>query len=209
MRVAIFGSTGEVGRHLVRQALDRGWEVVAFARSPDKLGELRERVQVVEGDVHDAEAVHRAIEGVDAVLSAVGHTKSSSDDVLEVTARHVTEAMKEYGVERLVTLVGAGVETEYDDATMGRWMVRSLMKVVAGAMLEDAQHHADFIRETDLDWTIVRPPRLNNGDPTGEVRAGYLDLGFSDGLARADLATFMLDQVESDEWIGELPMVTN
>lgn len=209
MNVAILGSTGKVGTHLVEQALDRGWDVIAFARSPEKLSDLRERVTVVEGDVQDADAVDRAVRDADAVVSAVGHTESSADNVLEVTARHVVAAMNEHGVDRLVTLVGAGVDTDMDDTTFSRWMVRTTMKLFVGAMLQDAQRHSDVIRETDLDWTIVRPPRLNDDEPTGETRAGYLDLGFSDQITRADLASFMLDQVESDEWVGELPMVAN
>jgi putative NADH-flavin reductase len=209
VNIAILGSTGKVGTHLVEQALDRGWGVIAFARTPEKLGDLRERVTVIEGDVRDADAVDRAVRNADAVVSAVGHTESSADDVLEVTARHVVDSMREHGVKRFVTLVGAGVESGEDKGSLSRWVVRSAMKLFVGTMLEDAQRHSDLIGESDLDWTVVRPPRLNDDDPTGETRAGYLDLGFSDQCTRADLATFMLDSVESDRWVGELPMVAN
>ena len=207
MKIAIFGSTGAVGRHLVRQALDRDWDVVAFARTPQKLGDLTERVTLIDGDVQDAEAVDRAVEGVDAVISAVGHTDKSKGDVLEVTAHHLVDAMRNHGVDRLVTLVGAGVETEGDPSSIGRSIMRTLMKFMVGEMLEDAQAHADYIRETDLDWTVVRPPRLTDGEHTGKTEAGYLKLGPGSSISRADLAGFMLDQVVSDEWVRQSPMV--
>jgi putative NADH-flavin reductase len=207
MRIAIFGSTGEVGRHMVRQALERDWEVVAFARTPDKLGELRERVEVVEGDIRDPEAVRRAIGGVGAVFSAIGHTKSSADDVLEVTADHLIDAMDKQGVDRLITLLGAGAQTDEDPSSVGRWVMLKVMGLVAGTMLQDAQAHADRVIQSDLDWTVVRPPRLTDEPATGQIRAGIMKLGPSSSISRADLATFMLDQVESDEWVGKAPMV--
>ena len=209
MKVAIFGSTGQVGRHLVERALKRNWDVVAFARSPSKLGELRDRVEVVEGDVQDADRVDRAVEGTEAVLSAVGHTSTSEGDVLTVTADHLLDAMRRHDVDRLVTLVGAGVETEKDPSSFGRTVMHTLMQWVVGEMLEDAQRHADRIRASDQEWVVVRPPRLSNDPYSGDWRAGYLQLGPLDSMSRADLAEFMLQQVESDEWVRESPMVTN
>lgn len=209
MRVAIFGSTGRVGRHLVERALGRDWTVVAFARSPSKLGDFRDRVEVIEGTVQDADTVDRAVEGTDAVLSAVGHTDTSAADVLTVTAEHLIESMWRHGVDRLVTLVGAGVEADDDPSSFGRTVMLTVMNWVAGEMLADAQRHTDLIRDTDLDWVVVRPPRLTNEPYSGDWRAGYLRLGPTSTMARADLAAFMLRQVETDEWIHESPMVTN
>jgi putative NADH-flavin reductase len=209
MNIVIFGSTGAVGRHLVERALDRGWAVVAFARSPSKLGALRDRVEIVEGNVQDPTAVDRAVEGTDAVLSAVGHTSSSGDDVLAVTARHLIESMRTHSISRLVTLVGAGVTAADDPSSWGRTAMLTLMRWVAGTMLADAQRHADLIRETDLDWVVVRPPRLTNESYSGDWRAGALQLGPTATMARSDLAEFMLQQVESDEWVGASPMVAN
>jgi putative NADH-flavin reductase len=209
MRVAIFGSTGQVGRHLVERALNREWEVVAFARSPATLGALRDRVEVAEGDVQNADAVSRAVEGTDAILSAIGHTRTSKKDVLAVTAEHLIGAARRHGIDRLVTLVGAGVTSEKDPSSVGRTVVLTLMKWMAGEMLQDAQRHTDLIRSSDLDWVIVRPPRLTNEPYNGNWRAGYLKLGPTSTMARADLAEFMLQQVRADQWSGELPMVAN
>jgi hypothetical protein len=117
--------------------------------------------------------------------------------------------MRNHGVDRLVTLVGAGVEAEGDPSSLGRTVMLSAMRWFAGEMLEDAQRHPDLIRKTDLEWVVVRPPRLSNDPYSGDWQAGYLRLGPTAKMARADLAEFMLRQVETDEWVGESPMVAN
>lgn len=207
MKITIFGCTGAVGGHLVDQAVSRGWEVVAFARSPEKLGDYGEQVEIIEGNVRDADAVRWAVREADGLVSAVGHTERSQGDVLEVAARNYVAAMRDHAVSRLVTLVGAGVEMGGDASSIGRWVMRSVMKLMVGEMLADAQQHSDIIAETDLDWTIVRPPRLTDGERTGQTRAGYLSLGPTATISRADLAEFMLDQMVSEEWVRKAPMV--
>jgi putative NADH-flavin reductase len=83
------------------------------------------------------------------------------------------------------------------------------MKLVAGDLLADAERHADAIRQSDLDWTIVRAPRLTDGPHTGVYRHGYLDLGVTASISRADVADFMLSVVENDTYVQEAPVVTS
>ena len=108
MRLVVFGASGRTGRPLVRQALEAGHEVAAFVRDRSKLEIGHERLTVVEGDVKDYTRVREAISGVDAVLSALGHTKSSAKDVQTVGTENIVAAMKESGVQRLVSLTGGG-----------------------------------------------------------------------------------------------------
>lgn len=209
MKITIFGATGKTGRHLLEQALDADHEVTVFVRDRKKLHVDPERMRVVEGDVHDIEAVRRAIAGSDAVLSVVGHTKSSQGDILEAAAKNYVEAMKAEGVGRVVTLLGAGVAHENDHSSLGRKFMLGLMGLVAKTMLVDAQAHAEMLRASGLKWTIVRPPRLTDDEPTGRWEAGYLKLGPANKMSRADLAAFMLEQMESEEFVEEAPMVSN
>ncbi|MFW6317495.1 MAG: NAD(P)-dependent oxidoreductase [Halorubrum sp.] len=115
MRILVLGATGRTGRPLVEQALERGHEVVAFARDPASLPTTirdDERVTVVAGDATDGDAVDRAVAGdgrsVDAVISVLGQTAEGPDDLLTAAGRHALAAMDRHGVERFVTLVGAG-----------------------------------------------------------------------------------------------------
>lgn len=210
MKLAVFGATGRTGRPLVRRALDGGHEVTAFVRDAGKLdADVRddERVTVVEGDVRDAETVADAVEGVDAVISTLGHAEGSPDDVLTVAADHVRRAMERAGVSRLVWLSGAGVRTDEDpDPTLGGRAMTAALKFVGGDLLEDSERAVRAIVDSDTEWTVVRAPRLTDGERRGEYRTGYLRLGPRDSLSRADAADFLLRCAVDGEWTNEAPM---
>jgi putative NADH-flavin reductase len=208
MKLTVFGATGKTGRHVVEQALDAGHEVAAFVRNPAKLELRHERLRVVQGDIADAAEVREAVRGQDAVISALGQTKTSSKDVLTVAARHLVPAMQDEGARRLVTLVGAGVPDERDEGSLGRTLMRGLMKLVARHVLEDAERHAEIVRSSDLEWSLVRPPRLTDGPKQGEYRTGYLQLGGTNTISRADLADFMLTLATDGRYVREAPMVS-
>jgi putative NADH-flavin reductase len=212
MRLTVFGSTGRVGRLLTEQALAAGHQVTAFARTPAALPEpLRASpgLRLVAGTAEDAARVAEAVQGADAVLSTVGHAKGSRPDVLTAFAGVLLPAMRAAGVPRLVSLVGAGVADPRDERSLGQAAVRGLMRLVARAMLVDAEGHARLVRASDRAWTLVRPPRLTDDPPTGRVRAGYFAAGPGERLTRGDLAAWMLAQAGSDEWARAAPIVAN
>jgi len=206
MQITVFGATGRTGVPLVRQALDRGHDVVAFARSPEKLPVEDSALTVVEGDAYGGDGVAEAIAGADAVVSVLGQTAEGPDDLLTVAGDNVLAAMREAGVERFVTLVGAGVREAGEDVSLSGKAMGVLLKLFAADVLDDAAEHVRRVGATDLDWTVVRAPRLTDGAGTGEYRAGDVDLGF-ESVARADVARFVLDCVEDDLYVGELPKV--
>src|SRR3712207_3877578 len=131
MKVAVFGATGKVGRHLVDQALERGDEVTVFVRDPSKLTTQRhERLEVVQGDVLDPKDVEQAVVGAGAILSALGHTKTSSKDVLTEGTKNIVAAMKEHGIRRLVSLTGAGVRDPKDEPPLVDRVIGSLLRLL-------------------------------------------------------------------------------
>ncbi|MFC7229509.1 NAD(P)H-binding protein [Salinirubellus salinus] len=205
MRITVFGATGRTGVPFVRRALDAGHEVVAHARTPSKLPFSDERLVVVEGDVYTGEGVAEAIAGADAVVSLLGQTGDGPDDLLTVAGDHVTGAMAEHGVTRYVTLVGAGVREAGESPSLSGKVMGTLLRLVAKEVLADAEEHVRRVRATDLEWTVVRAPRLVDGDASG-YRAGDIDLGF-ESVARADVAAFCLDCVEDDLHVREMPKV--
>jgi putative NADH-flavin reductase len=210
MKITVLGATGRTGRHVVEQALtERGYEVTAFVRSPARLDLQHQNLRVVQGDLTDADGLEEAVAGADAVISTAGRSRTSPKDLLTVTARHLVPAMEKQGVRRLISLVGAGVLDERDPTSLGRRFMRGLMKVVVRDLLEDATRHAEILRASDLEWVLVRPPRLSDGTRQGRTRAGYFALGPSDSVTRTDLAAFMLDQVATTEYVRQAPMVTN
>jgi putative NADH-flavin reductase len=205
MRIAVFGATGRTGVPFVRQALDAGHDIVAHARTPSKLPFVDDRLAVVEGDVYTGTGVAETVEGADAVVSLLGQTSDGPDDLLTVAGDHVTAAMADNGVGRYVTLVGAGVREEGESPSLSGKVMGTLLRLVAKEVLADAEEHVRQVRATDLEYTVVRAPRLVDGDAKG-YRAGDLDLGF-ESVARADVAAFCLDCVEEDLHVRGMPKV--
>jgi len=217
MRIAIFGATGRTGHPLVEQALERGHEVVAFVRDPTGLSTTAresDRLSVVDGDVYSGEGVERAVAGdggaVDAVVSVLGQSPEGPDDLLTEAGRHMLAAMDHHGVDRFVTLVGAGVREEGESVTLGGKVMGALLKLVARSVLEDARDHVEMVRASDTEWTVVRGPRLTEDAHTGEFRNGMdLTLGMRDTAARANVAEFVLDCLEDDLYVHEMPKIAD
>ena len=208
MRLAVFGASGRTGRPLVEQALAAGHEVTAFVRDLSKLSMSHERLTVVEGDVKEYAKVQDAITGADAVLSVLGHTKSSAKDVQTMGTENIVAAMEESSVRRLVSLTGAGVGDPEDEPKLFDRAITGLLKLLQKDMLEDAEGHARVIEKSGLDWTIVRGPMLTEGEKKGEYRVGYVGKNSGTKISRADVADFMLRQVADDTYLGQKPMVS-
>jgi putative NADH-flavin reductase len=217
MRIAVFGATGRTGQPLVEQAVERGHEVVAFVRDATGLSStLRndDRVSIVEGDAYTGEAVERAIAGddgpVDAVVSVLAQSSEGPDDLLTEAGRHMLAAMNQHGVERFVTLVGAGVREEGESVSLGGRLMGALLKLLARSVLEDARDQVELVKDSDTRWTVVRGPRLTEDAHTVEFRHGTdLSLGMRDTAARANVAEFILDCLEDDLYVNEMPKVAD
>ena len=206
MQLTVFGATGRTGVPLVREALDRGHDVVAFARSRAKLGIEDPQLTVIEGDAYTGVGVDEAVAGADAVVSVLGQTSDGPDDLLTTAGDRIVEAMNEAGVTRFVTLVGAGVREEGETVSLAGRVMGTVLKVLAGEVLADADEHVTALRRTGLDWTVVRAPRLTDGAGEGGYRAGDIALGF-ESIARSDVARFILDVIEDGRYVREMPKV--
>ncbi|MGB7265496.1 MAG: SDR family oxidoreductase [Terracidiphilus sp.] len=194
MRLFILGATGGVGRELVDQALKRNHRVTAFVRSPKKLGAPRDGLTVIEGNVLDAKAVAAAVEGHDAVLSAIGPPGPGRCTITSECARSTVAAMTATKVRRLLIV---GVAVLFDDAgILAGILRRTLLRNVA----EDSAEMERIVKGSQLDWTIVRPPRLTNGPRTERygVSVDHLPRGAGGNaiISRADVAHFLLDEAE-------------
>ena len=217
MRIAVFGATGRTGQPLVEQAVERGHKVVAFVRDPTSLSSTvqnNDRVSVVEGDAYTGEGVERAIAGdgdpVDAVVSVLAQSSEGPDGLLTEAGRHILAAMDTHDVERFVTLVGAGVREDGESVSLGGRMMGTLLKLLARSVLEDARDQVELIKDSDTRWTVVRAPRLTEETHTGEFHHGTdLSLGMRDTAARANVAEFILDCLEDDLYVREMPKVSD
>lgn len=209
MNLTIFGATGRTGQALVHQALEAGHDVTAYARTPTKLDVEHDRLTIVQGEMNEPDAIRKAIEGADVVLSALGPSSNKPVRPLTAGMQNIVDAMKAEGVNRLIASTGAGVKAPEDEPDLiGRFFGFTL-KTFAKNVLADSQGMVDVIKNSGLDWTIARAPRLLDKPQVGRLKVGYAGKGPGTSLTRADFAHFMLSQIDSDEWLRKLPMVSN
>ncbi|WP_242342818.1 NAD(P)-dependent oxidoreductase [Anaeromyxobacter terrae] len=188
----MLGATGGTGRAIVEQARWRGHRVTAFVRSPEKLGSLRDGLTVFQGDPRDAHALRAALPGHDAVLSALGPVGLGPTTLVGDCARSTVTAMRATGVRRLL-IVGVAVLFE-EDGLLSAMARRRLLREVA----RDSAEMEHLVSESGLDWTVARSPRLTDGPLTRVygVADGRMPPGADLTISRADLADFLLDEVE-------------
>ena len=204
MKVLVVGATGRTGRLLTRGALERGHEVTALVRSPEKLGDLAGRVRVVAGDVLDGGVVSDAVDGCEAVLVALSAAhRKGAPAVNSLGTLNVVRSMQRYDVRRLVVLSASGTAPGRDPNLP--WVFDRVIKpVLLGPAYADLRRMETNVRASELDWTIVRVSgALSDGPARGDYRAepGH-SLPGGRKIARADVAEYMLDQLTLTDDIG-------
>lgn len=204
----VLGATGGTGRLIVAQALARGFAVRALVRSASKASGL-EGAELVVGDARDEVALGQALDGVDAVVSALGTPVSPFREVttLSVATDALLRAMKAKAVSRLVCITGMGAG---DSAGHGGWVFdRLIQPALLRKVYADKDRQEALVRGSGLDWVLVRPSVLNDRPARHDIRA-FTDLaGFHGGtIARADVAHFVLDQVQADTWLHRAPLIS-
>jgi putative NADH-flavin reductase len=207
MCLFVLGATGGIGRELVNQALQRHHRVTAFVRSPQKLGAAQEGLTVIQGDVRNADAMSAALAGHDAMLSALGPPGPARNTITSDSARATVMAMHSAGVHRLLVV---GVAALFPDiGIFGRLLRYTLLRNIA----EDSAEMERVVKAANLDWTIVRPPRLTNGPRTEHygIADDHLPRGAGGNavISRADVAHFMLDELERPAHIRRVVGLAN
>ena len=207
--LALFGATGRTGRHLLQQALERGYNVRVLARDPGKLAVQSERLVVVRGNLKDAACVEEVITGADAVLSVLGPTSNEPTFEISRGTADIMSTMKRQGVKRLIISAGAGVGDPGDTPKLFNKLINVALKATARNVYEDMLKTVDQVRGSKLEWTVVRVPRLTDGPKTGQVRVGMVGQGTGANLSRADMAEFMLKQIDDGQHLHKAPVISN
>jgi putative NADH-flavin reductase len=208
MKLIVFGSTGSVGTQIVNQALEKGHSVTAFTRNPEKLSSLiRPGLKILKGDVCDSIAVENAIRQQDSVLCAIGDGNKGT--VRAEGTKNIISAMKSTGVTRLVcqTTLGLGESRGNLNFFWKHIMFGFLLKKA----FQDHELQEQHLLRSGLDYTIVRPSAFTDGNITRNYSVGFDGNNKSLNLkiARADVADFMLRQLESSEYLRKAVSISN
>lgn len=206
MKLLVIGAGGEMGEAVVEQALAAGHHVTAFVHNPQQYH--RTDVRVIPGDARDKSAMLQAVQGQDAVLDTLGGHIPFLTTTLETdTARNVIDAMQKAGVRRLLVVSTIG-EGDSQSNVHGYYKYLFMNTILRGVMKDKAGMEA-VVDHSSLDWTIVRPAGLTNGDPKG-IRIVDPETGEKVRfITRADVAEFMLDQLTSTEYLHKAVGIAN
>jgi putative NADH-flavin reductase len=208
MKLIIFGSTGSTGRQVVTQALEQGHDVTAFARSPEKLDQKHEKLQVIKGNVLDFSSVERVIQGQDVVLCTLGLPPMDKSNLRANGTKNIIRAMEKTGVKRFICQSSDGVGDSRD--TLPFLMKYLIVPFMLRRAFADHEIQENYIKESQLDWIIVRPVALTDGEHTGSYQHGYTadNKTVTFKISRADTADFMLKQLADNNYLHKTPSVS-
>jgi putative NADH-flavin reductase len=209
MKIIVFGANGRTGKLIVTQALAKGHSVTAYVRSAEGMPQ-DPRLAIIQGETTDFKAVVDAVRGHRAVLSALGANNRKKSDVLADAIPHILEGMRQEYVNRLIVLGAAGIDPEwgkYQNAItrLALWVAR---KTALKHPFIDQTTQERLIAASDVDYTIVRAPRLMDGPFTGAYRVlpDALPSGAT-RINRADVADFMLQQLTDPRFHRQGPYI--
>lgn len=206
MKLLVIGAGGELGEAVVEQAVALGHVVTAFVHSPDEY--KRTDVRVIGGDARDAVAILEAVQGQAAVIDTLGSHIPFLNTTLETdTVRNVLDAMKAEGVRRLIAVSTIG---EGDSiANVHSYYKNLFLPTLLRGVMKDKAGMEEVVEHSTLDWIIVRPAGLKNGEPKG-VRVVQPESGDKVRfITRANVAQFMLQQLGSDEYLHQAVGIAN
>jgi uncharacterized protein YbjT (DUF2867 family) len=203
MRILVAGASRGTGALAVEEALRRGHDVTAFARSPEKLTLHHPRLKRVAGDFHQSASVFDAVKDHDAVIitASSGSLKGFRDkpDYFSSGTRHVIEAMKGQGVKRLVVLsaLGVGESRKLANFFIDKLVISWILKVP----FADHEIQERLVQDSGLEWVIARPSRLTNGPAKRKYQKTAAIERVPGSVSRADVADFLVEAAESDTWV--------
>lgn len=209
--ITIFGANGATGRLTVRQALAAGYDVTAVTRRPEQFPLHDERLTVVGADVTDQIATAQAIEGADVVLSSVGVPFTRAPiTTYSKAATTILAGMARHGVKRLAVVSSTAVEPHphaEGGFMLNRVMQPLISKTIGKTTYSDMRAMEGIVRDSNVDWTIIRPSGLFDADRVSKyhVSDGQLDGVFT---SRADLADLLVRQAAEDRFAGKTIEIT-
>lgn len=204
MKIALLGATGPSGIQVVKEALERGHEVTAVVRNPEKLTQTHDKLKVVKADIFDSDTLVPHFEGQDAVLSCLGCPPSffSMWTITFYTdsAKPIVAAMRKAGVTRLIFMASWYTKYDRNDPFIINWVLKPLF---LGQSLKNMGEMEDYLEKEcpDIEYTSVRPPQLTDSESSGKAVLYHEGQRVPSTkritCCRRDVARFMLDAVET------------
>lgn len=203
MKLLIFGATGSIGTQVVEQALEKGHTVTAFVRNPGKLKMQHPNLNIFTGDVMNRTLVEKAVIGHDAAICVLGSGKKLTGTVRSQGTHNIIEALEKVGVRRFICQSTLGAGDSWDNLNF--YWKYIMFGLILRKVFADHQIQEQYVRHSNLDWTIIRPGAFIEGTRTGKYRHGFpgSDRTSSLTISRPDVADFILKQLTDNTYLGK------
>lgn len=208
-RVLIFGGNGGIGKWAVEYALEAGYEVSVYLRNASKMENKDSRLNVFEGELVDRESVAQALRGQDVVVWCVGITMKYSYPTMYSLEGHkvLLEEMKKAGVKRLIDWATPSVRFWRDKKSLLTLLPSFLASIFLKQAKKEMLEIASLVENSDLDWTLVRFVAPRNTPIGSEIKVSFGEKRINFLISRADIAHFMIEQIQSREYIKSMPII--
>ncbi|WP_374950884.1 NAD(P)-dependent oxidoreductase [Mucilaginibacter sp.] len=206
-KVALIGGTGKAGKYLLKQLLIQNFHVKLLHRKPETLQIENPLIEVVTGDARDPKAINSLLHGCDVVLSCLSQPVGEQTIFSDATD-NILNAMQIHGINRYITTAGLNVDAPADNkgpqAQFGtRWMYENYPQTTA-----DRQVEYNLLSASNINWTMVRLPLIEQTDEVTEIAVNLRDCPGSN-ISATSLALFMIAQIDSKEYVKQAPFIAN
>ncbi|MDZ5610600.1 SDR family oxidoreductase [Bacillus pseudomycoides] len=206
-KIAIIGANGKAGKYLVNQALQEGYFVRILTRNPQKFKISHKHLEVVKGDARDISAIRQLLQACDAVINAVGQPKKESY-IFSTVTNHILEVMGEYRIKRYVLISGGSMDVKGDAKSVLNKIGAMLFRLLLSDMMKDKYKELKLIRDSNVNWTIVRLPFVVDGEGTGKIKESLRNLpGIK--IQNGDIAPFVIKQIHDEMYSKKCPFISN
>jgi putative NADH-flavin reductase len=200
LNILIIGAYGGIGKNAVEIALEKGHYVTALVRNPAKLMLIHPNLKIVKGDIMHPETFENYLKNQDAIISAIGSKMNEPTTLYSEGNHNLLKAMKKMNIARAFFISAAAIEISPVQSFMVRLATKYIVQKLFGWGYADQRVMEKLVKESNINWTIMRPPRLTNKPATGTYRIAinsFLKKCLS--ISRADVAGFMINNIANEK----------
>ncbi len=209
VKIAVIGGTGKSGKYLVNELIEQGFQLKILVRDPERFQINTPLVDVIVGDVTNLNCVRSLIDGCQAVISTLGMgIPASEPTIFSLATTHIIQAMKEQGIRRYIVTTGLNVDSLFDKKGPNTLFATDWMRKNYPVSTANKQLEHDILSKSDIDWTLVRLPLIEQTDLKSEVIISLEDCPGA-RINATDLAFFLIDQLATETYIQHSPFISN
>lgn len=203
----VLGATGHLGQVLTKILLSKNYNITALVRNHDKFDSSFSWVKIITGSVMDENDLRKSLEGIDVVISVLGHGFRTNFPIQEKVMSLLIPLMESNGIKRLVTITGEALVVSKDKKSLRADITSNFLKLIDPYRMNDAIAQQNLIEKSSLDWTVVRTPIHSNKGPKIANNVGMVHPPIWQSVNRIAVCEFICDCIEKDLWIRQSPIV--